>query len=67
LLGLERRVSRFGTSKESIDYAPGNHDDIANSVAGAITMATQGRDFITTWLLAGGFDPTKVLASRSVM
>jgi Terminase large subunit, ATPase domain len=67
MLGLERRVSRFGSAKEAIDHAPGNHDDIANSVAGAITMATQGRDFISTWLLAGGFDPQKVLASRSII
>lgn len=35
LLGLERRTARSG--KDSIDHAPNGHDDIANSVAGALT------------------------------
>jgi len=34
---LERRVARGG--KDSIDHPPGGHDDIANAVAGALTMA----------------------------
>src|SRR5215467_12582606 len=34
IVGLERRVSRAG--RDSIDHAPGAHDDIANAVAGAI-------------------------------
>ena len=33
LLGLERRTARGG--KDSIDHAPGAHDDVANAVAGA--------------------------------
>jgi hypothetical protein len=33
IVGLERRVSRAG--RDSIDHAPGGHDDIANAVAGA--------------------------------
>lgn len=36
LAGLERRVSRGG--KESIDHGPGQHDDIANAVAGASSV-----------------------------
>jgi len=32
LIGLERRTSRAG--KDSIDHAPGSHDDVANAVAG---------------------------------
>ncbi|WP_370319227.1 hypothetical protein [Oricola sp.] len=36
LVGLERRVARGG--KESIDHAPGGHDDLANAVAGAIDL-----------------------------
>jgi hypothetical protein len=36
-IGLERRVSRAG--KDSIDHAPGYHDDIANAVAGALLLA----------------------------
>jgi hypothetical protein len=38
LIGLERRTSRGG--KDSIDHAPGGHDDVANAVAGAIVAAT---------------------------
>jgi hypothetical protein len=33
LHGLERRTARGG--KDSIDHAPGQHDDVANAVAGA--------------------------------
>jgi hypothetical protein len=34
LAGLERRTARSG--KDSIDHAPGGHDDFANAVAGAL-------------------------------
>jgi hypothetical protein len=37
LCGLERRTARGG--RDSIDHAPGGHDDIANCVAGALTLA----------------------------
>ena len=37
LVGLERRTARGG--RDSIDHAPGCHDDIANAVAGAIGLA----------------------------
>jgi hypothetical protein len=37
LCGLERRTSRAG--KDSIDHAPGGHDDVANAVAGAAVIA----------------------------
>jgi hypothetical protein len=33
LSSLERRTARSG--KDSIDHAPGQHDDLANAVAGA--------------------------------
>ena len=36
LVGLERRTARAG--KDSIDHAPGGHDDLANAVAGAVHM-----------------------------
>jgi hypothetical protein len=36
--GLERRTARGG--KDSIDHGPGAHDDISNSVAGAIVLAS---------------------------
>ena len=35
--GLERRTARGG--KDSIDHSPGAHDDLANSVAGALVNA----------------------------
>jgi len=34
IVGLERRVSRAG--RDSIDHAPGGHDDLANSVGGVV-------------------------------
>jgi hypothetical protein len=37
-VGLERRTARSG--KDSIDHAPGQHDDIVNSVAGVIVLLT---------------------------
>jgi hypothetical protein len=47
---LERRAIRGGS--DSIDHPPGPnvHDDLANAAAGAIVLATKGRDFLSTWL-----------------
>ena len=39
--GLERKVARSG--QESIDHAPGGHDDVANAVAGACVRAARMR------------------------
>jgi hypothetical protein len=39
LCGLERRTARGG--RDSIDHAPGSHDDIANACAGAIVYAAK--------------------------
>src|SRR5262249_23540441 len=36
LVGLERRTARGG--KDSIDHAPGAHDDVANAVAGVVDL-----------------------------
>ncbi len=41
LVGLERRVARSG--KDSIDHGPGQHDDVANAVAGALVLAAGGQ------------------------
>jgi hypothetical protein len=38
LTGLERRTARGG--KDSIDHAPGGHDDLINAVAGAVVTAS---------------------------
>jgi hypothetical protein len=37
LVGLERRTARGG--RDSIDHAPGAHDDVANACAGALVTA----------------------------
>jgi hypothetical protein len=39
IVGLERRVARGG--KESIDHAPNGHDDLANSVAGLVSLCAK--------------------------
>jgi hypothetical protein len=44
LAGLERRTSRVG--KDSVDHAPGGHDDLINSVAGALVNATSHQPMI---------------------
>jgi len=38
LVSLERRTSRGG--RDSIDHPPGQHDDVVNAAAGALTHAT---------------------------
>lgn len=44
IVGLERRTSRSG--KDSIDHAPGGHDDVANAVAGVLsTLKTKGTGY----------------------
>jgi hypothetical protein len=45
LVGLERRTARGG--KDSIDHAPGSHDDLANAVAGAAYEALKHRPWLT--------------------
>jgi hypothetical protein len=40
-VGLERRVTRGG--KDTIDHAPGSHDDVANAVAGVLVSAGGGQ------------------------
>ncbi|MDO8795074.1 MAG: hypothetical protein Q7J25_10695 [Vicinamibacterales bacterium] len=45
--GLERRTARGG--KDSIDHAPRQHDDVANSAAGALVLTSQQQalEFLT--------------------
>jgi hypothetical protein len=42
---LERRTSRSG--KDSIDHPPGAHDDLANAVAGVLSLAIKVRKPVT--------------------
>jgi len=48
LVGLERRTGRGG--RDSIDHAPGAHDDLANAVAGALTLTAQAYDTTLSWV-----------------
>lgn len=48
LTGLERRTARGG--RDSIDHAPGQHDDIANVVAG-LAVLTAGKEHLGGWLV----------------
>jgi len=49
IVGLERRVSRAG--RDSIDHAPGGHDDIANAVSGVVASASGvGSTFSVFWV-----------------
>lgn len=50
LAGLERRTARGG--RDSIDHPPGHHDDLANSVCGAVVMAAArvGAGVKVSWL-----------------
>lgn len=52
LANLERRTSRGG--KDSIDHAPGMHDDVANAVAGLASMLSADQPCRYTHALMGG-------------
>jgi hypothetical protein len=51
LCGLERRTARSG--RDSIDHAPGAHDDIANAVAGVLVRVA-GKPGLETWFRFAG-------------
>src|SRR5262245_12857635 len=53
LVGLERRTTRGG--RDSIDHAPGAHDDIANAVAGVFDVIVAGPGVPTAVLCAWDF------------
>jgi hypothetical protein len=55
LSGLERRVSRAG--KDSIDHGPGGHDDLANAVAGAASLAGLRPSASGVYFIADGVSP----------
>jgi hypothetical protein len=49
LLALERRTARGG--RDTIDHAPGCHDDLANAVAGAlVAVLGPSEPAMLTWL-----------------
>jgi hypothetical protein len=65
LCGLERRVARSG--KDSIDHAPGTHDDLANCVAG-VAAALASASFISDYSWVGGptLEPDNKQTGRSL-
>jgi hypothetical protein len=50
LAGLERRVARGG--RDSIDHAPGSHDDVANAALGALLLV-EAKPAVVSALPAG--------------
>jgi hypothetical protein len=57
LCNLERRTARGG--RDSIDHAPGAHDDVANAVAGVIAALTASKstyDSTMSWVCADDSD-----------
>jgi hypothetical protein len=53
LQGLERRTARGG--RDTIDHGPSGHDDVANCVAGVLTMGTgRAREIRYTCLSSSG-------------
>ncbi|MGI4940414.1 MAG: hypothetical protein ACRYHQ_07615 [Janthinobacterium lividum] len=51
LCGLERRTARGG--RDSIDHAPGAHDDLANAAAGALVLVAGRRGGAELWAKLG--------------
>ena len=53
LSGLERRTARGG--RDTIDHAPGQHDDLVNAAAGALALVVGTKRFNPeTWIKAFG-------------
>jgi len=43
-VSLERRTARSG--RDTVDHSPNSHDDVSNSVAGAVVMASSTSQFV---------------------
>src|ERR1700730_16482850 len=66
LHGLERRTARGG--RDSIDHAPGAHDDIANAIAGALVLTVSVKPLIISdavWAWAAAPRPAMQREFRS--
>jgi hypothetical protein len=62
LASLERRVARGG--RDTVDHAPGSHDDVANAVCGALLLVAEG-DGGEPFMLLGGSVAAEWEARRS--
>lgn len=61
LAGLERRTGRGG--KDSIDHAPGGHDDLANAAAGVVRMLARRAQTTPLEIIGGAGGGTYVSES----
>jgi hypothetical protein len=61
IVGLERRTARGG--RDSIDHAPGGHDDLSNAVAGVVAALTSANSFAGY----GVFEHTRRLAEGKIV
>jgi hypothetical protein len=66
LCSLERRTARGG--RDSIDHAPGAHDDIANAIAGLVVGlgGTPGYDVSGDWIFGRDGDVAGVTRPLTV-
>jgi hypothetical protein len=65
LCGLERRTARGG--KDSIDHPPGQHDDLANAVAGVVSISIHKYglyDQSMNWVDGPPNEPTRSYAAQ---
>ena len=65
LCGLERRTARGG--KDSIDHPPGQHDDLANAVAGVVSISIHKYglyDQSMNWVDGPPNEPTRSYAAE---
>ena len=51
LIGLERRTARGG--RDSIDHAPGAHDDLCNAACGVLVKVAGRLTTLATWVKLG--------------
>jgi hypothetical protein len=67
LAGLERRTARGG--RDSVDHAPGAHDDLANAVAGAAASVIGGSSLDCynrmDWVMGPGVDAPAAASARA--
>jgi hypothetical protein len=61
-LSLERRTARGG--RDSIDHAPGAHDDVANAAMGALVLTAAPRQETSTWIMTPGSLPMRIRSER---
>jgi hypothetical protein len=53
IVGRERRTARCG--RDSIDHAPGTHDDVANAVAGVVAaLDSSANEYYSSMDWVGG-------------